>query len=87
MQKNISLLDAAKTTGFQTAANAFERIGDAEKTQWLYYYAGLSWPGRVGWIRLLIKTPIRRALNPYAKGIVHRKIRDLFLLIWQQHEK
>ena len=51
MQKNISLLDAAKTTqDFQTAANAFERIGEAEKTQWLpYYYAGLSL-ARAGWM-------------------------------------
>lgn len=50
MQKNIALLDAAKTTqDFQTAANAFERIGEAEKTQWLpYYYAGLSL-ARAGW--------------------------------------
>jgi len=51
MQKNISLLDAAKTTqDFQTAANAFERIGEAEKTQWLpYYYAGLAL-ARAGWM-------------------------------------
>ena len=38
------LFDSAKTTAdFQTLANTFERIGDAEKTQWLpYYYAGLA---------------------------------------------
>jgi tetratricopeptide (TPR) repeat protein len=44
MKKNFELLDSAKTTqDYQTAANTFERIGDAEKTQWLpYYYAGLS---------------------------------------------
>ena len=44
MQKNIALMDSAKTTAdFKTVSDAFERIGDAEKTQWLpYYYAGLS---------------------------------------------
>jgi hypothetical protein len=44
MKKNIELMDSAKTTAdFQNVSNAFERIGDAEKTQWLpYYYAGLA---------------------------------------------
>ena len=44
MQQQLALMDSAKTTqDFQNVANNFERIGDAEKTQWLpYYYAGLS---------------------------------------------
>src|SRR5882724_1625638 len=44
MKKNLEQFDSAKTTqDFQTVANNFERIGDAEKTQWLpYYYAGLA---------------------------------------------
>ncbi len=50
MQKNIALLDAAKTvTDLQEVAAAFARVGDAEKTQWLpYYYAALAqtW---IGW--------------------------------------
>jgi tetratricopeptide (TPR) repeat protein len=50
MQKNIALLDSAKTINdLQSVAASFERIGDAEKTQWLpYYYAALAqtW---VGW--------------------------------------
>jgi hypothetical protein len=51
MKKNITLMDSAKTTAdFQNVANAFERIGDAEKTQWLpYYYAGLAMT-RIGWM-------------------------------------
>jgi hypothetical protein len=51
MKKNITLMDSAKTTAdFQNVANAFERIGDAEKTQWLpYYYAGLALT-RIGWM-------------------------------------
>jgi hypothetical protein len=50
MQKNITALDSAKTiSDLQSVAASFERIGDAEKTQWLpYYYAALAqtW---VGW--------------------------------------
>ena len=44
MQKNLALFDSAKTVeDFTNMANTFERIGDAEKTQWLpYYYAGLA---------------------------------------------
>src|SRR5215510_15068013 len=44
MQKNLDMFDSAKTTAdFQGVAAAFERVGDAEKTQWLpYYYAGLA---------------------------------------------
>src|SRR5215210_2127010 len=51
MEANIALLDSAKTSADLTnvAAN-FERIGDAEKTQWLpYYYAGLALTN-VGWM-------------------------------------
>src|ERR1700749_3487231 len=50
MQKNIALLDSAKTRhGLLSLASTFARIGDAEKTQWLpYYYAALAqtW---IGW--------------------------------------
>src|SRR6478609_12197543 len=44
MKKNLSMFDSAKTSqDFQNLSAAFERIGDAEKTQWLpYYYAGLA---------------------------------------------
>jgi hypothetical protein len=50
MQKNLNLLDVAKTTqDFQTVANSFARIGETEKNQWLpYYYAGLAL-SRAGW--------------------------------------
>src|SRR5580693_7274621 len=50
MQKNITLLDSGKTVDqLQGLAATFDRIGDAEKTQWLpYYYAALAqtW---IGW--------------------------------------
>jgi len=50
MQKNIAVLDSAKSTDqLESLASTFERIGDAEKTQWLpYYYAALAqtW---IGW--------------------------------------
>ena len=41
MKKNIEMLDSAMPRGNASMlANNFERIGDAEKTQWLpYYYA------------------------------------------------
>src|ERR1700753_2794874 len=51
MTKNIALLDSAKTVDqLQSLAGTFDRIGDAEKTQWLpYYYAALclTW---IGWM-------------------------------------
>ena len=44
MKKNIALLDSAMQKGnAKELANNFERIGDAEKTQWLpYYYAAYA---------------------------------------------
>jgi hypothetical protein len=50
MQKNIALLDSAKTIDDQQSlAGSFDRIGDAEKTKWLpYYYAALA-QTFVGW--------------------------------------
>jgi hypothetical protein len=44
MKKNLAMFDSVKTTAeFLSLAAAFERIGEAEKTQWLpYYYAGLA---------------------------------------------
>ncbi|MBS1563580.1 MAG: hypothetical protein JST39_04290 [Bacteroidetes bacterium] len=50
MKKAITQMDSAKTVDdLQSAAGAFERIGDAEKTQWLpYYYAALC-QSFVGW--------------------------------------
>jgi tetratricopeptide (TPR) repeat protein len=44
MKKNLSMFDSVKTTlDYQNLSSGFERIGDAEKTQWLpYYYAGLA---------------------------------------------
>lgn len=44
MKKNLSQFDSMKTTqDYVNLAANFERIGDAEKTQWLpYYYAGLA---------------------------------------------
>jgi hypothetical protein len=50
MQKNITLLDSAKSIDELTSlAATFDRIGDAEKNKWLpYYYAALAqtW---IGW--------------------------------------
>lgn len=55
MQKNLPFFDSAKTVeDYTKLANTFERIGDAEKTQWApYYYAALAlsnsgWMPQVG---------------------------------------
>src|SRR5262245_11413353 len=44
MKKNLSRFDSVKTTAdYQALAATFERIGDAEKSEWLpYYYSGLA---------------------------------------------
>ncbi|TDH26214.1 hypothetical protein EXU57_12045 [Segetibacter sp. 3557_3] len=44
MEKTIAAFDTCKTAeDYQQVSAAFERIGDAEKTQWLpYYYAALA---------------------------------------------
>ena len=51
MQKNLAMLDSAKSPADLNAASAaFERVGDAEKTQWLpYYWAALA-KVRIGWV-------------------------------------
>src|ERR1700735_3492877 len=50
MQKNVPMIDTTHSIdGLQSLAGTFDRIGDAEKTQWLpYYYAALAqtW---IGW--------------------------------------
>src|SRR6476660_565082 len=44
MKNSLSRFDSVKTTEeYQALAATFERIGDAEKTEWLpYYYSGLA---------------------------------------------
>ena len=49
MEQNIAALDTTRTVdGWRDLRNSFQRIADAEKTQWLpYYYAALAniWRG------------------------------------------
>ncbi len=51
MKQSLALFDSAKTVeDFTRVANNFQRIGDAEKSQWLpYYYAALSL-SNAGWM-------------------------------------
>lgn len=44
MEQNIAAIDTTRSTdGWKDLGNTFQRIADAEKTQWLpYYYAALS---------------------------------------------
>jgi hypothetical protein len=55
MKNNLALFDSAKSADdFVSLSNTFERIGDAEKTQWLpYYYAGLALSS-AGWMSTTI---------------------------------
>lgn len=51
MKQNLDMFDSAKTTAdFENYAASFERIGDAEKTQWLPYYWSALVLTRIGWI-------------------------------------
>jgi hypothetical protein len=83
MQKNLSLMDAAKTTqDFQTVANSFARIGETEKNQWLpYYYAGLAL-SRAGWADAkLDKDANAQRINAYcAKAEAIEKNSEIYSL-------
>lgn len=49
MQKNLQQLDSARTPEqFNEVSMAFERIGDAQKTQWLPYYYAAFVQTRIG---------------------------------------
>lgn len=67
MTKSLSLYGNAKTIEeFETASASFQRIGDAEKTQWLpYYYAALTLSTE-GW-----------KYYPDDKGVTEFKVSDL----------
>jgi hypothetical protein len=67
MKKNLSMFDSAKTTAdFENIAAGFQRIGDAEKTQWLpYYWQGLAL-ARIGWMYF-----------PDEKGVTAVKVSNL----------
>jgi hypothetical protein len=67
MKQSLSMFDSAKTAeDLENAAASFQRIGDAEKTQWLPYY----WEGLVlateGW-----------KYYPNEKGVTEVKVADL----------
>ena len=67
MKKNLSMFDSAKATAdFENIAAGFQRIGDAEKTQWLpYYWQGLAL-ARIGWMYF-----------PDEKGVTAVKVSNL----------
>lgn len=67
MKQSLSMMDSSKTAAdLESAAASFQRIGDAEKTQWLpYYWAALSLTSE-GW-----------KYYPDAKGVTEVKVSDL----------
>ncbi len=84
MEKNLQMLDFAKTTqDLVDVSAAFERIGDAEKTQWLpYYYAALALTN-VAWMDANVDkdknaTQIRALVD---KGMAIDKNADLYTLL------
>ncbi|MFT4154166.1 hypothetical protein [Parafilimonas sp.] len=67
MQQQLDKFDSAKTVAdYENIAAAFQRIGDAEKTQWLpYYWQGIAL-ARTGWMYF-----------PDDKGVVAAKVNEL----------
>ena len=67
MQQSLSMMDSSKTAAdYESISASFQRIGDAEKTQWLpYYWAALSLCTE-GW-----------KYYPDYKGITEVKVSDL----------
>jgi hypothetical protein len=67
MKQSLAMFDSAKApSDFENIAAAFQRIGDAEKTQWLpYYWAALSLTTE-GWM-----------YYPDSKGVTVVKVNDL----------
>ncbi|SFQ12273.1 hypothetical protein [Parafilimonas terrae] len=67
MQQQLQKFDSAKTVAdYENIAAAFQRIGDAEKTQWLpYYWQGIAL-SRIGWMYF-----------PDEKGVTAVKVSDL----------
>jgi hypothetical protein len=72
MQKAMGDMDNAKTTEqIQSASAMFERIGDAEKTQWIpYYYAALC-QTNIGWADQKVD---KDQLAEKTKGLLNKAI-------------
>ncbi len=67
MKQSLSAMDSAKTASdLESSAASFQRIGDAEKTQWLPYY----------WAALALTTEGWK-YYPDAKGVTEVKVSDL----------
>ncbi len=67
MKQSLSMFDSAKTAAdFESVAASFQRIGDAEKNQWLPYYWSAMALATEGW-----------KYYPDAKGVTEIKVSDL----------
>ena len=67
MKQSLSMFDSAKSAAdLENAAASFQRIGDAEKTQWLPYYWAALTLATEGW-----------KYYPDAKGVTQVKVSDL----------
>ncbi|MEP6513622.1 MAG: hypothetical protein ABJA79_07125, partial [Parafilimonas sp.] len=70
MQKNLDMLKDAKTVAaLQNVSASFQRVADAEKTQWLpYYYAALA----QAWIGYMDQSADKDALANNARTILEK---------------
>ncbi len=67
MQQSLSMFDSSKTASdLENVAATFQRIGDAEKTQWLPYYWAAMVLATEGW-----------KYYPNEKGVTEIKVTDL----------
>lgn len=67
MKKNLSQFDSSKSAAdLETLSASFQRIGDAEKTQWVPYYWAAMVLASEGW-----------KYYPDAKGVTEVKVSDL----------
>src|ERR1700755_2225396 len=67
MKQNLSMFDSSQTASdLESAAASFQRIGDAEKTQWLPYYWAALTLATEGW-----------KYYPDSKGVTEVKADDL----------
>ena len=79
MQEKVSLIEQTRTVeGWQELSNSFERIGEAEKDQWLpFYYAAL---GRVMMGNMMangqtVALPIRQIRKPIKLNSFWQRLR------------
>ena len=96
MKKNLEMFDADSTSAhWENLAAAFQRIGDAEKTQWLPYYWERPFFKHDGLGRIRRQTKMRWLqeywtwqikLKPWQQQM-KTKVKYMYCAIWLTHKK